>query len=473
MKKLLLLPFLFLFFAISCDDEINDTPIIAPEAVIANKTPIKGNSFLVVSTTNKLPDNLAAQLATAKGTLTKSLSEIGVAVVTSDDADFVAKASKIKGIQAVIPNLKMPRIDPTELERNVAAEFANPPTSGDDDFFFDLQWGHDAVDAPEAWNAGYRGAGARVAVLDTGFDLDHPDLEPNINLNLSADMTGEGLQYTLPDAFSHGTHTAGTIAAADNGFGVIGIAPDAELVLVKVLYDDGWGFDSDVLNGMIHAVNVDADIISMSLGGSFFKSGEKPYYTAKDAAEFKNIYDRVVHYARVNGTIVIAAAGNDGADFDHTADLLFVPACSVNVVSVSATGPNGWALDPTTNLDLPAFYTNFGQSVIDFAGPGGTVDFDLANSGAMATVAGLTRPAYVFDFVFSTGNDGWFWSIGTSMATPHVAGVAALIVGKNGGIMDPVRVEAILRASADDLGKPGNDDFYGAGRVNALKAVSQ
>jgi subtilisin family serine protease len=310
-------------------------------------------------------------------------------------------------------------------------------------------------------------------VLDTGFDLYHPDLEPNINLNLSADMTGEGLQYTLPDAYSHGTHTAGTIAAADNGLGVIGVAPEAELVLVKVLFDDGWGFDSDVLNGMIHAVNVDADIISMSLGGSFFKSGEKPYYTAKDAAEFKNIYDRVVHYARVNGSIVIAAAGNDGADFDHTADLLFVPACAVNVVSVSATGPNGWALDPTTNLDLPAYYTNFGQSVIDFAGPGGTVDFDLAFSGAMATVAGITRPAYVFDFVFSTGNNAYFWSIGTSMATPHVAGVAALIVGKNGGSMDPVKVEAILRASADDLGKPGKDDFYGSGRVNAFRAVSQ
>ena len=117
-------------------------------------------------------------------------------------------------------------------QTNVAFEedFGNPPNSGDNDTRFDLQWGHDAVDAPEAWTEGFRGAGARVAVLDTGFDLDHPDLAPNINFTLSKNfVAGETLSYALPDPFSHGTHVAGTIAAADNAFGTIGVAPQAEL----------------------------------------------------------------------------------------------------------------------------------------------------------------------------------------------------------------------------------------------------
>src|SRR4029450_10815560 len=112
----------------------------------------------------------------------------------------------------------------------------NPPNSGSGDFFFDLQWGHDAIDAPEAWDAGFKGHGARVAVIDTGFDFDHPDLVPNINFSLSRNFVpGEDLGYGLPDPFSHGTHTAGTVAAAENNFGTIGVAPEAELMLLKGL----------------------------------------------------------------------------------------------------------------------------------------------------------------------------------------------------------------------------------------------
>lgn len=107
-----------------------------------------------------------------------------------------------------MPNVSLQWIHPGRQEE-VSVEFGSPPFSGDDDFYFDLQWGHDAVDAPEAWNAGFRGAGARVAVLDTGFDTDHVDLVPNINFALSANFVpGESLTYVLPDPFSHGSHTA-------------------------------------------------------------------------------------------------------------------------------------------------------------------------------------------------------------------------------------------------------------------------
>ena len=136
-------------------------------------------------------------------------------------------------------------------------------------------------------------------------------------------------------------------------------------------------------------------------------------------------------------------------------------------------GPNGWGLDPTTDLDRQSFYTNYGRAAIDFSAPGGDIDFSLYPSPTPAcTVATLTRPCWVFDFVFSTGNNGWFWAIGTSMAAPHVAGTAALIIGANGGEMSPARVYNALQAGADDLGPRGRDPVYGKGRVNAANSIA-
>lgn len=475
--KNLLLTISAAFLLFACETSTFDESSVVEDSITVNKRTPKTDSYLVVSQSNELPVGIEKSIAKANGSVTRTMPQVGIVAVKSEDPAFISKASKIKGIQSVVPDYNRMRIDPPTMEQNMIAEADNPPVSGDDDFWFDLQWGHDAVDAPEAWEAGFRGKGVQVAVLDGGFDLDHPDLAPNINSDLSMDFTGEGLEYGLLDPFSHGTHVAGTIAAADNGYGTIGIAPEAELILVKVLFDEGFGFDSAILGGMIYSVEIGVDIISMSLGGMFFKSGERNDpdfpYTASEAAAYKNIYNRVATYANQNGVTVIASAGNDAIDFDKTADLVHYPSDATGVISTSATGPNGWAIDPSTNLDLPAFYTNFGKSSIDLAGPGGTVDFDLLSSGELATVAGLTRPAYIFDFVFSTGSlGGWYWSIGTSMATPHVTGVAALIIGKNGGSMKPAHVLSALRASADDLGKPGNDSFYGAGRVNAYNAVT-
>jgi lantibiotic leader peptide-processing serine protease len=425
--------------------------------------------LLVAQSGNNLPAGLAQKVGQAGGILTETLPQVGLAVAESADPSFKVKAGKISGIRVVLPNLTLQWISPVQ-QVALDEEFGNPPFSGDDDFFFDLQWGHDAVDAIEAWNAGYRGAGARVAVLDGGFDLDHPDLAPNINLGLSKNFVlGETLQYALPDPFSHGTHTAGTIAAADNAFGTIGIAPEAELVLVKVLGDEGSGTFEDVIAGIVYAADVDADVINMSLGAYLYKSGVKGVYTAKEAAELKNAIGRATTYAYQKGTTVIASAGNSAIDFDHSADLIHIPSDAPNVISISATAPIGWATDPLNIfLDNLASYSNYGQSVIDFGAPGG--DF-IYPGNESCVVAGLLRPCWVFDLVFSTGNNSWYWSAGTSMAAPHASGVAAIIIGANGGEMHPAQVEAAMKRSADDLGKPGNDDAYGAGRVNAGNAV--
>jgi subtilisin family serine protease len=419
-----------------------------------------GNSYLVIANSNKLPNNLMNDLASANGTLTSAISQVGIAVVSSDDPEFVSKASKIKGVQSVVPNLTEQWLDPNEKSVSFVADNGNPPSIGDDEQFFGYLWGLDAIDAPEAWNEGYKGAGVRVAVLDGGFYLDQPDLAPNINLELSMNFVDDEVLQFIPTEeiglFSHGSHVAGTIAAAANGIGIIGVAPEAELVLLKVLGDSGSGNFGDLIEAIIYAADNEADVINMSLSGAWLKRFGSGY------AALTNAVNRATTYAYQKGTTVIAAAGNNGWDRDHFfGDLVVSPADGPNVISVSATAPYGWILDFSTNLDVPASYTNFGQSAIDFAAPGGDFDYPAF-------------PIYLYDMILSSGGaNGWYFAAGTSMASPHVAGVAALIISKNGGSMKPAQVEAALRASADDLGKPGNDDYYGAGRVNAHKAVTR
>lgn len=449
------------------------------------------NSYLIISQANKLPKGLAKKVTALNGLITNTIPEIGIAVASSSDENFLFNASTIPGIRSVVPNIEVRWIDPRPDDDQMAVrDYGNPPISGDDDFYFDLQWGHDAVDAPEAWDTGERGGGVRVAVLDDGIDSDHPDLTPNLNLGLCTSyVPGETFEYieNYPgDPFSHGCHTSGTIAAADNAYGTIGIAPEVELVMVKVLSSlTGSGLFSWIMEGIVYAADIDADIINMSIGLGLRRSGYWDYFNtpndksddiyigARSVVELAVALGRATTYAYHQGTTIIASAGNAAGDGDHDADWIHLPSDSPHVLSISATAPFCWACSFTANLDEPAHYTNFGQSVIDFAAPGGDWDYFYYNPSAWCTVAGINRPCYVFDYVFSTGSAGaWYWGSGTSMAAPHVAGIAALIIGVNGGDMHPAGVRAILRQSADDLGKPGKDDFYGHGRVNAYRAVN-
>ena len=469
---------------ISCDSNSLDDVTIVEDSSIAAKSVSKNNSYLVMASSNKLPEKLSQSIAAANGTITNTISEIGIVVVSSDDPKFASKASKIKGIQSVMPNLEVQWLNPDEKKESIQTDFGNPPVSGDDDFLFDLQWGHDAVDAPEAWDSGYRGAGVRVGVLDEGFDLEHRDLKENINFDLSRNFVeGEELQYGIPDPFSHGTHVAGTIGALDNAWGTIGIAPEAELVLIKVLKDGGSGSFGDIISGIIYAALADCDVINMSIGATLSRRGGVydangnflGMANANEVSALVNAIGRAVTFAYQSGTTVIASAGNAATDYDQSADLIHLPSDVTHAISISSTAPVGWGVDPTTNLDVFAStYSNYGQSTIDFAAPGGNYAYAFEQGGFdLCTVGPLRQLCYVFDFVFSTGSQGsWYWSVGTSMAAPHATGVAALIIGKNGGSMKPAQVEAVLRASADDLGKPGNDDFYGKGRVNAFRAVN-
>jgi lantibiotic leader peptide-processing serine protease len=430
-----------------------------------------GQSFIIMARGDNLPRGLEQQVNRAGGTLTRTIPRVGLALARAESPDFAAAAARIPGVTAVMRNATLQWLDPvSRVELGFTPEeLGDPPFSGSGDVFFDLQWGHTAIRATTAWADGIRGAGARVAVLDTGFDLTHPDLVPNINFALSRSFVeDEDLQYGLPSPFSHGSHVAGTVAAAQNDFGVIGVAPDAELVLVKVLRDAGTGSFFDVIDGIVYAADVGADVINMSLGATLPRSGfvddDGELVRADEIAALTTALSRATTYAYRSGTLVISSAGNAAMDSNKSADVINVPSQSTHVVAISATAPIGWATDPLNIfLDNLASYSNFGLSHIDFAAPGG----DFVYPGEELCTIVLTVPCWVFDLVFSTGNGTWYWSAGTSMAAPHAAGVAALIVSANGGSMHPAQLEAVLRASADDLGKPGKDAFYGHGRVSA------
>jgi subtilisin family serine protease len=185
-------------------------------------------------------------------------------------------------------------------------------------------------------------------------------------------------------------------------------------------------------------------------------------YGSNEVAALRVAVNRAITYAYRKGATTIVSAGNDGLDLNapDTASLVNFNGYASHAISIAAVAPIGWAKDPG-NIDLnqPTGYSNSGPE-IDFAAPGGNFVYP---GNEVCVVAGLARPCWVFDYVFSTGNGGWYWSVGTSMAAPHAAGVAALIIGENGGQMQPAQVKKEMRRRAIDLGKAGGDDIYGYG----------
>ncbi|MDH5631574.1 MAG: S8 family serine peptidase [Gammaproteobacteria bacterium] len=419
-------------------------------------------SWLVISASHNVPASLERQIAAAGGRVIDRFSAIGVAVVESGDPDF---GNKIPGAQFVARNLSVNWL-PGNEDAVFFEEAGLAPNSGDDDAFLDMQWGHNAVRAQAAWAAGQTGQGVRVAVLDSGIDHDHPDLAPNLNATLSKSFVdGEDWRIGPGVYFNHGSHVAGTIGAADNGTGIIGVSPGVELVAIKVLSEHtGNGAFSGVIGGVLYAADIGARVINMSLGATLVRRGVPDVYNAQDVAGLSVAFNRAAMYAIGKGAVVIASEGNSAIDKDHTASVITLPADATGVTSISATAPYGW-LTAGWNGDYNglASYSNFGFSATQFGAPGGDYSYGFSDPGSLCTAAARTRPCYVFDYVFSTGSQAYYWAVGTSMAAPHASAVAAIIIGENDGNITSQQVTAEMLRRADGTGRTAET---GAGVVS-------
>jgi len=278
-----------------------------------------------------------------------------------------------------------------------------------DDPGFVNQWGMVKIEAPQAWDVTTGSASINIAILDTGVDPDHPDLGNKIisNINFSG-------SDTVDDVFGHGTHVAGIAAAStNNGIGVAGLGYAANIMNVKVLADNGAGAHSAIAAGIIWAADNGAQIINMSFGGGGSTQ------TLEDA----------VNYAWSKGVVVVAAAGNNGNSY------MVYPAGYTDCIAVAATDRD----------DARASWSNYGDWV-DVAAPG---------TGIYSTIKG----------------DSYGYKSGTSMASPHVAGLAALVFATvsdangDGKLNDEVRSR--IETTCDVIGVSG----IGYGRINAAAAV--
>ncbi|MFD7615373.1 S8 family serine peptidase [Streptomyces sp. NPDC059802] len=470
----------------------------APTVTTADATSL---SYIVNVATGKGPSTTAKRaIADAGGTIVISYDRIGVIVVHSSNPDFARTIRKVPGVQSAGATRNAPLAAQSTTEVGAtrmlgAKEAASAQSAEGQDPLEPSQWDLPAIKADKAHEKTLGSRDVTVAVIDTGVDDTHPDLAPNFDREASVNCAS-GKPNTADGAWrpgasenaAHGTHVAGVIAAAKNGIGMTGVAPGVRVAGIKVATSADYIYTEAVVCGFVWAAEHHVDVTNNS------------YYTdpwnfnCLDDPDQKALVDAVTRasrYAEHKGTVNVAAAGNERRDLD--ADSLTDPAspndgtpgdrvidphkCLImppqlpGVVTVAATGAKG----------IKSSFSNYGLNVIDVTAPGG--DSILYQPPA--------APAVDAGVLGTMPGGSWAYKSGTSMASPHVAGVAALIrsthphatAGQVKALLyseadampctDPYDIDSDGKIDAVCKGSKYHNGFYGQGIVNAWNAVTK
>jgi len=470
----------------------------APQQVTADATAL---SYVVnVSPGHGPSATVKKAIAAAGGTIVTSYDQIGVIVVHSSNADFAKTIRGVRGVQSAgnTRNAPLPAQSTTDVgaPKVLSAEEVEEVTStqavAGQDPLEPLQWDLPAIKADKAHEKTLGSSKVTVAVIDTGVDDTHPDIAPNFDRDASVNCvtgkpdTTDGAWRPSAAESPHGTHVAGEIAGAKNGVGITGVAPGVKVAGIKVSTTAGYFYTEAVVCGFVWAAEHGVDVTN----NSYYT--DPWYFNCKDDPDQKALVDaitRATQYAEKKGTVNVAAAGNE--NYDLAADSITDP------VSPNDGTPSNRVIDPSKCYDIPtqlpgvvtvaatgakgikSSFSNHGLGVIDIAAPGG----DFYQTPAPPATSGL--------ILGPLPGGRWGYMAGTSMASPHVAGVAALIKSTHPHASAAL-VKALLYAEADatpctdpyDINGDGKVDavcegtknlngFYGWGTADALDAVTR
>jgi len=445
-------------------------------------------TYVVLYRQSAVPVGAASAIQKAGGTLVYSYDAIGVAIAQSASASFRAKViadKKVEGVSSTAGfgvQLKdeMVVADASAIASSTLATWGDPLSYA--------QWDMRQIHVPEAHAITGGSPSVVVGDIDTGLDYTHPDLAANVDFANSVSCVG-GVPNQDPAAWDddngHGTHTAGTIAAAANGIGIIGVAPNVKIAGIKAGNADGYFFPEAVVCAFMWAGSHHLDVTN----NSYF--ADPWLFNCRNDAEQRAIWkaeQRAIRYAMQQGVVVVAAQGNENIDLSKQNIDTISPDTDPNppsrevtnacvVIPVEIPGVIGVTADGA-NLQK-SYYSTYGVGVAQVTAPGGDRRFQDPGDGSRG-------------YVLSTYPENQYaLAQGTSMASPHAAGVAALILSQFGK-MPPGAVQAMITRTADPMACPPNpfdpggtgawlatcqggdgyNGFYGHGQVNALNAVT-
>lgn len=458
----------------ACSADVMDPPREVPRlsfSELASRAALSGapSHVIVLQSESGPSQDLLSAVDGLGGSVVSRYDRIGVLVasgLTDVEAEGLTDRSDVQAIGRDVSIQWHPEPDGLEAHSAPGVGAAAPANA----FFFDqFQWNMRQIQAEGAWDLTPQGEGALVCILDSGIDPGHIDLQGKIDFDASASFIAEpdipgvpGLegQTDLLDYNFHGTFVASQVST--NSLGMASVAPEATLCVVKVLNVFGGGPFSSLTAGIMHAANVGADVINMSLGATIDMSEADGELKALLLA-----LQRAILFANRTGSLLVAASGNEGIDLDaEFPAVITVPSQMVGVVSVSATGP-------TDQMDFDAFapYSNFGRTAVQFAAPGGSDPSMTGNSldgilGACSSLQ-LTLPFPCDPTSFISGG------FGTSFATPHVSGLGAVVESAVSSDLSGLFLTACGIRGADRIDGRALSPQYGFGRINVQETVQQ